>query len=134
MRIVLDRVAALAGHGELWATLGCAYAQSVEGDAGPEGFLVRAVHLEPQGSQVRTVLVRRLLAQGREQDAFPHLMTLVENGVAEGAYCLGVLHMRCGRYDLALSYMEQAHGLDPAHEQTQEQIDNLRRLLMEGSA
>jgi GT2 family glycosyltransferase/tetratricopeptide (TPR) repeat protein len=94
-----------------------------------------AEHLEvallrnPSSVGLRLVLARRLIANEQVQAALPHLHVLSEQGVAEGAYCLGIEAIRTGRMELALRHMEHALRLNPNHEPTSSQVRNLRRAL-----
>lgn len=117
------------GEGEQWAQMACGYAYLMEGEAGPERFLNRAIGLNPQASGVRTVLVRSLMVQGRIQEAYPHLMVLTENGVAEAYDHLSTLAIRQCRYAEALKLIEQAVRLAPGHAPYAEQAEKLRDFL-----
>jgi cytochrome c-type biogenesis protein CcmH/NrfG len=61
----------------------------------------------------------------------PLLHWLQERGVGEAAFYLGVGATRAGAFADALKWMERALSLDPGHVETQQQVENLKRLLQE---
>jgi O-antigen biosynthesis protein len=86
--------------------------------------LVRA---EPSAVSPRLQLARDLLATGAEAEAVSHLAALERVGCAEAAFHLGVHAARHGDFKTALSRMRRANELNPAHEQTRQQVAALER-------
>ena len=69
------------------------------------------------------------LESDRFAEALPLLTSLAETGCAEAAFYLGVYSVRCGALAAALGWMERALALNPDHNETREQVDNLRRAI-----
>jgi GT2 family glycosyltransferase/tetratricopeptide (TPR) repeat protein len=126
---MLSAVHNVEGGSENWAQMGVRYAEAIGGAANAQEWLYHALAAQPRSIGVRLVLARRLLACGREAEAREHLELLAQAGSAEAAYFLGVMAIR--RHDLnqALNWMERAHGLNPGHTETAQQIHNLRQAL-----
>lgn len=124
-----DLVRRRQGSSELWATLSFKYAQALGGIAEGELALRRCVESEYLSIGPRLVLARQLLSDFREEEAREHLQILEDLGCAEAAFYLGVSATRNGRYEEAINWMERAHRLDPHHDETVVQIENLRRAL-----
>ncbi|MGI8922777.1 MAG: glycosyltransferase [Fimbriimonadales bacterium] len=125
----LDMVVRLEGQSATWAEL---QARFWERELGPEAATdLLATSLGKQAAEPGThlVLARRFLAEGREREASPLLNNLNGLGVAEAAYCLGVIRIRGGRLQEALAFMRRALELNPGHVETAEQIDNLTNAL-----
>ena len=118
-RIVEMQVQFAEGRGQVKA----------QGDA----LLHQMLRAHPDRPHPRLLLARRLLAAGREADAAPHLHHLSEQGIAEGAFFLGVSAVRRDDFAQALSHMERALALNPGHPPTVEQVANLRRVLSENA-
>ncbi|MCC6447021.1 MAG: glycosyltransferase [Armatimonadetes bacterium] len=120
---------AAEGPSENWTGMGVDFHQALGGNGQGEAFLSQAIEAHPDALGPRLVRVRRLLAEGREAEADPHLRLLNEQGVAEAAYCLGVGAIRQGEWAVALDWMTRALALNPGHPQTQEQIRHLQEAL-----
>jgi len=128
-RQALDHLRQKSGESEEWATLGVRYAETVGGEENGVEFLKGAISRSPQKVGPRLLYARELLKCGEEGEATPHLMTLQGLGVAEAAYFLGIIGIRRGEYETALGWMERALVLNPEHEETREQIVNLKRAM-----
>lgn len=130
LRLLIDIVAEASGHSRLWADLGCDYHRALEGEQGAESFLTRGIAMDPHAHELRSVLAQYLIDRERFREAVPHLQFLASQGVAEGAYKMGVVLMRHGQFEEAEPYLSLAQQLDPTHELVVEQLANLRKLLL----
>ena len=128
---VLDRVLSTVGPTEEWAELGIRYAEKLGGPGDAEQFLHQAIRNYPQASGPRMALARAYLASGNEPAAIQHLLVLEDMGSAEAAFYLGVSATRRGSYQEAFNWMERAYRLNPNHEDTRIQMENLSRVLAE---
>ena len=124
----------VTGSSEAWAEMAVRLAEKAEGKASAENVLHQAIAREPEAVGPRLVLSRRLLNEGNEREALPHLKRLAAAGVAESAYFLGVSAIRHGNYPEALEWMGRALELNPGHEETRRQADSLRAALSNGEA
>ena len=128
-RMCLDHVLEVEGPRANWTRMAQKYAEATGGPENVEPFLLRAAQQHPWSMDIRMAIARGLLAGERVREAMPILADLQDRGVAEAAFYLGVAHIRAGRYEVALRWMERALALSPGHEETQRQVENLRRAL-----
>ena len=128
-RQMLEAIQNVEGVSENWATMGVDYAQAFGDTIQTEEYLKGAIATNPEATGPRLVWARRLLQNGREEEAMEHLAILNESGVAEAAFFLGVAATRRGEFQKALSWMERALVLSPDHQQTQQQIAQLKLAL-----
>ena len=133
-RACLDHVLSAEGPRANWTGMAQKYALATGGPENVEPFLARAAQQHPWSLDLRLALARNLLAEERVREALPILMELQERGVAEAAFYLGVTHIRAGRYEEALGWMERALELNPGHEDTMRQIESLRAALSQAPA
>lgn len=126
---VIDHVRKAIGPSEDWANMGSRYAEVLGGEPEAEAFLRRAIYQHPYAVGPRILLARRLLKTGRELQAQEHLEMLDRLGSAEAAFYLGVSANRRGDLSTALTWMERAKELNPAHEETCKQVEHLRGAL-----
>ncbi len=123
---VMDRVFLAENAGPSWTQMGMRYAEALGGPQNVEAFLQKA-HVEyPQQVAPALMLARRYLETDRELQALPQLMDLERYGNAEAAYLLGVCDLRRGDFSGALRHLEIAHELNPNHELTMRQLQNLK--------
>lgn len=135
-----DFVAAKEGLEIIQQAIGCTeqwvqYALDLAAFRGenPEEKLHRLIEEEPTQIGPRLVLVRSLLGAGHVAAAQPHLSFLDDLGCAEAAFFRGVCATRAGDLATALHFMKRARDLNPAHEQTLQQIAALERELGVGA-
>ena len=128
-RAVLDHLKANFGPSEEWATFGAAYFEKIVGPQQAENFLRDAVAQNPYSLAPRIVLARRLLNAGRDRKAQEHLEVLEGFGSAEAIFYLGISATRRGDLRAAFSWMQRAHELNPGHQDTVKQLNNLEAAL-----
>jgi thioredoxin-like negative regulator of GroEL len=129
-KLCLDRIQAAEGFGPNWLKMAEKYGSSA-GGPGYSEFLVRqAFERNHRNVEAGLSLARILLGQERVSEAAPLLRELERVGSAEAAYYLGVAEIREGRYRSALALMERALELNPGHEETRQQVHNLKRALV----
>ena len=122
---ILDR----AGASDDWAKMSGRYSEVREGKSSAIALLGRMASDFADSPWPKMELCRRLLAEGHTRQAEPMLHELERSGVAEAAYCLGILRMSEGGFELALRHMELALQLNPGHEDTARQVSGLRKLI-----
>lgn len=127
-REAMERLESLEGVSETWATMALRLGQAL-GDEAAALERVESAAIGTRSPGAALVTVRKLLELGDVERAMPHLRGLDEAGVAEAPYLLGVLLVREGDYQSALACMERSLALNPEHDQTQEQVRNLRALI-----
>jgi GT2 family glycosyltransferase/tetratricopeptide (TPR) repeat protein len=125
----LECVLQTEGPRHNWLKMSEKLALSIGGPEYADWTLRKALIDYPHSREVRLALTRFYLSQERVQEAIPHLRELNHEGVAEAAYFLGVIDIRSGRFATALQWMERAFQLNPNHQDTLTQIENLRRML-----
>lgn len=104
------------GLSEAWANIVCRL--SIYAGLDPAIYLRQALESEPQNLGVHKVLSTELLNSGRHEEALPHLHYLQANGIAEGAYFLGILSQEMGDFAKAEGWYQRAHHLNPGHQDT----------------
>ena len=128
-REALDAIRVAAGPTEPWVDRLCRW--SAEAGQDPEAAVRTALQTYPYSVALLSVLSRMLVQRGDERGAEPLLYELERLGFAEGAFFLGILAIKRFDFWAALEHMLIAQGLDPAHEPTQQQVAELRRILIE---
>jgi len=124
-----DLVRQQEGIGPTWIDLGARFFEAIEGPTGGDRFLESTALAYPGHLEAQLAFARRLLTTQREAMAIPALRQCAFAGSAEAAFLLGVFYIRSGDYEGALSHLEMAQELNPDHEQTVEQITNLKAAL-----
>ena len=127
MKSAREALEKVEGQSEVWANW-LAREGEIQG-IDPANLLYSATQHFPSAIGPRLVLARVLLAEGRESEARTHLELLSRQRSAEASYLLGVLLLRLGELDLALAATQRALEIAPDHEQTQQQVEALLRLL-----
>lgn len=123
---MLQRIQQLEGTGEQWATMSAQYAEALGGPAQAHQFLVTAMQREPGNLALRLVLARRLLLEGREQEAQELLQLLDHAGSAEAAYFRGVYAIRQEQKEEALMCLERSLERNPRHAETKAYVEKLK--------
>lgn len=80
----------------------------------------------PYSKAARLVLARRLLSSTQYEEASGHLEWLAGQGVAEGAFHLGVLAQDAGDVEAAVRWLGRAHELNPDHGETLARLEEAR--------
>ncbi len=128
-REALDAVRVALGPTEPWAQLLCRW--STEAGQDPEAAIRGALQTFPYSVGLLSVLSRMFVGRGDERGAAPLLQELERLGSAEGAFFLGLIAIRRADFFAGLEHMLIAQSLNPDHEPTQQQVAELRRILVE---
>jgi GT2 family glycosyltransferase/tetratricopeptide (TPR) repeat protein len=126
-KAALDAVKTTMGPSEEWATLGANFAAAT--GQSTDAFLWEAARMYSYAIGPRLVLARRLLEAGMEAEAATHLAMLDEMGCAEGAFFRSICATRRGDLEAARSHMRRACDLNPASEQSRQQLEALEKAL-----
>ncbi|HSI72187.1 MAG TPA: glycosyltransferase [Fimbriimonas sp.] len=130
-RDTISLVLQISGPTELWAKMHSEYYRAIGTEQDADNFLLRAIAEHPRAIGPRLIYARRLQRTGREGEAYPHFLELAALGCAEASFYLGVTAMGQGQHALAARCLEEAHQLNPAHEQTLTILNEVRAILGE---
>jgi glycosyltransferase involved in cell wall biosynthesis/tetratricopeptide (TPR) repeat protein len=125
---MLDHVLRVDGPGKSWSEMLVKLAELGGGSDQVVTTIEGALSVYPGSVDLNRSVGKWALRRG-DSDLGRKFLSTVARDDAESAYFLGVDSMRSGEYLSALEWMEQANRLNQGHEDTEEQIRNLRRLL-----
>jgi len=131
---LLDMVRQREGISERWCGLYAQYSDRVGGAGAGENALVEIARLNAGNAAPRVALCRIMIGTGRRAAAERHLAQMAEAGVPEAAFYLGMEAMQAGALPAALRWMELAGKLNPGHEDTEAQVQQLRAATREAAA
>ncbi len=132
-RQMIDSVRAAEGFSESWCAMAVQYGELVAGPKDADERLWQAVKADPRSLMPRLTLARRFLGRGETESAARLLDSLQRDGVAEGAFHLGVLAEGAHDYQSALRWMTRAEELNPGHIDTLKHLEMLRECLEESA-
>lgn len=125
----LDHIQRVEGLSESWTKMAAKFGGALGGEAGAQEILLRHANAFPRSTAPRLELARRLLTSGNEDAAMAHFHHLAGQGVAEAAFAVGSIALNRKLFPAALNWMQRAHELNPAHEDTLKNIAMLKELI-----
>ncbi len=121
-------ISAMLGHVESYQGLSESWVQMLEKHVPSlDAALIQVLEKRPDAVVVRLTLAKLMLSANRVDEVAPHLTLLASQGVAEGAFHLGILAMRQNKRLVAIEWMEKALSMSPGHAQTIAQLHKLRQ-------
>lgn len=123
----LDHVEAQDGASNSWCEMLVKHAESVGGAENVVASINVALKKRPDSLNLHRALGRSLLQQGDASGLA--VLEPIGQQDAESAYYIAVHFLRKGEYRKAHLWLSKADSLNPGHEQTSRELENLGRLI-----